>query len=109
MTLLSVSACSTQPITNENPASSAYFDVSRLNNVEGDYAPRQVYDPLESFNRSIYGFNYRVDKYVLLPVVSAYEAITPKFVRAGVHNFFNNIREISTLYNSVFQLNFKKS
>ena len=40
-----------------------------------------VYDPFESWNRHVYHFNYRLDEWVLLPVVNGYRYITPRFVR----------------------------
>ena len=66
-------------------------------------------DPWETFNRRMYRFNYNFDKYVFLPVVSGYEFITPSFVQTGVSNFFDNVYEIRTLYNSLFQLKMKKA
>ena len=69
----------------------------------------QIEDPCKGFNRSMYRFNYHVDKYVLLPVVSGYEYVTPVFVQNGVSNFFGNIGEIRTLYNSLLQLKGGKS
>lgn len=42
-----------------------------------------MYDPLESINRRIYHFNYRLDQWVLLPLVNGYQYVTPKFVRTG--------------------------
>jgi phospholipid-binding lipoprotein MlaA len=64
----------------------------------------QVYDPLESWNRRVYHFNYRFDQWVFLPVVDGYRYVTPNLVQTGVHNFFNNLGEIPTLANSVLQL-----
>jgi len=61
-------------------------------------------DPWEGFNRRMYRFNYYFDKYVFLPVVSGYEFITPVVVQRGVSNFFGNIGEVRTFYNSVLQL-----
>ena len=61
-------------------------------------------DPMLSYNKSMYRFNYNFDQYVFLPVVNSYEYITPTPVQTGVSNFFNNIAEIRTLYNSLFQL-----
>jgi len=63
-----------------------------------------VSDPWEGFNRSMYKFNYYFDKHVFIPVVSGYEFITPTFTQTGVSNFFANIGEVGTLYNSLFQL-----
>ena len=66
-------------------------------------------DPWEGFNRSMYKFNYNFDKYVFLPVVDSYEYIMPTVAQTGVSNFFNNIGEIRTFYNSLLQAKGKKS
>ena len=68
-----------------------------------------VYDPLESINRRVYHFNYRLDQWVLLPLVSGYQYVTPRFVRTGVSNFFNNLGDVPNLFNSVLQLKVKRS
>lgn len=69
----------------------------------------EVYDPLESWNRRVYHFNYRFDEWVFLPVVHGYEFITPRFVRSGVSNFFGNLGDISNLFNSALQFKGKRS
>jgi phospholipid-binding lipoprotein MlaA len=74
---------------------------------EGVDYPVDVYDPLEGFNRGVYKFNAVFDKYVFLPVVNAYETVTPEFARTGVSNFFTNIGEIITFANEVLQLKFE--
>jgi len=66
-------------------------------------------DPWEGFNRSMYKFNYNFDKYVFLPVVNSYEYIAPVPVQTGVSNFFNNINEVRTFYNSLLQAKGEKS
>jgi phospholipid-binding lipoprotein MlaA len=63
-----------------------------------------VYDPLEPLNRAIYNFNAGFDRYVFLPVVRAYEFVTPDFVEDRVSDFFDNIQEIPTFANNVLQL-----
>ncbi|AMB87081.1 ABC transporter [Pseudomonas agarici] len=68
-----------------------------------------VYDPLESWNRRIYHFNYRFDEWVFLPLVDGYRYVTPTFLREGVSNFFSNLGDISNLLNSLFQLKGKRS
>ena len=78
----------------------AEFDDEKIAHVD---------DPWERFNRRMYTFNYTLDQYLFLPVVDAYEFVTPKFVQTGVSNFFKNIGEICTLYNSVLQLRGKKA
>ncbi|MGQ7956934.1 MlaA family lipoprotein [Pseudomonas sp. SP16.1] len=64
----------------------------------------QVYDPLESWNRRVYHFNYRFDQWLFLPLVRGYRAVTPDLVESGVHNFFGNLGEVPTLANSLLQL-----
>jgi len=66
-------------------------------------------DPWEGFNRSMYKFNYEADRFVLLPVVNGYETVIPRFARDGVSNFFANLREIRTFFNSILQANGRKS
>jgi len=63
-----------------------------------------VADPWEGFNRNMYRFNFYLDKYLFLPVVSGYEFVTPVFVQDRISNFYNNLAEIKTLTNSLFQL-----
>jgi phospholipid-binding lipoprotein MlaA len=63
-----------------------------------------VYDPLEPFNRAVYNFNAGFDRYVFLPIVRAYEFLTPDFVEHRVSDFLDNIGEIPTFANAVLQL-----
>ncbi|MHB8121243.1 MAG: MlaA family lipoprotein [Desulfuromonadaceae bacterium] len=64
----------------------------------------EVADPWETFNRTIYRFNYYFDKHLFLPVVSGYEFITPTFVQKRVSGIYNNLGEVRNFTNSVFQL-----
>lgn len=66
--------------------------------------PIAIYDPWSGFNRHMYRFNAWLDDVFLLPVVHGYRAVTPRFVRSGVANFFSNLGEINTFANSVLQL-----
>jgi len=63
-----------------------------------------VYDPLEPLNRAIYNFNAGFDRYIFLPIVRAYEFVTPVFVQDRISDFFDNIGEIPTFANNVLQL-----
>ncbi|WP_369960336.1 MlaA family lipoprotein [Pseudomonas benzenivorans] len=63
-----------------------------------------VYDPLESWNRRVYHFNYRFDEWVFLPLVDGYRYVTPDLVETGVSNFFGNLGEVPSLFNSLLQL-----
>lgn len=61
-------------------------------------------DPLEPFNRGVSEFNEAVDGAVLKPVATAYRDVTPDVVRAGVSNFFGNLRDVWSAVNAVMQL-----
>lgn len=62
-----------------------------------------VNDPWESYNRSIYSFNKKADKYVLRPIAVAYDTVTPEPVQQGVRNFFSNWKSPTTLINELLQ------
>ena len=60
-------------------------------------------DPLESFNRTIFGFNEAVDKAVIKPVATGYRAVTPNWFRKGVGNFINNLEDMWSAVNNGLQ------
>jgi phospholipid-binding lipoprotein MlaA len=62
-----------------------------------------VYDPLESWNRRVYHFNYRFDEWLFLPLVDGYRYVTPDLLETGISNFFSNLGEVPTLANSLLQ------
>lgn len=62
-------------------------------------------DPYEKFNRKIYKFNDVVDKAIYRPVAKGYEAITPNFMRRGIHNVLANVYQVPVTINDVLQLN----
>ncbi|MGI9135383.1 MAG: MlaA family lipoprotein, partial [Rhodoferax sp.] len=52
------------------------------------------HDPLESWNRGVFGFNDALDRTLVKPVASAYRDVTPDWMRKGVGNFFNNLEDL---------------
>jgi phospholipid-binding lipoprotein MlaA len=70
----------------------------------GDVFALEIYDPIERWNRGVYAFNAGFDRAVFLPIVSAYEFVTPEFVRNRIRDFFSNLTEIPTFANAVLQL-----
>jgi phospholipid-binding lipoprotein MlaA len=110
--LMLLGGCSTKPV-QEGPDVPAIYAVSDVVSPQAgpdqDYDDERfilddVYDPWEGFNRAMYTFNARFDRYVFLPAVRGYEWVTPQPVQNGVTNFFSNIREITTFINEVLQL-----
>lgn len=61
-------------------------------------------DPLESFNRSMFGFNDVVDRAVIKPVATVYRDATPRWIRQGVANFFGNLSDVWSAVNNGLQL-----
>jgi phospholipid-binding lipoprotein MlaA len=99
---LLVTGCSTVPVQVGDTLEEPVFSAERIVREDTDYV-ETFPDPWEGFNRTMYRFNYRFDKYVFLPAVGAYQAVMPDFAEKGVHNFFTNFRQISTLINSILQ------
>ena len=67
--------------------------------------PLRIYDPWEGWNRGVYRFNAWFDRYVFLPAVRGYTAVTPVFVQHRVTDFFDNLGEFRNIGNSALQLN----
>jgi phospholipid-binding lipoprotein MlaA len=60
-------------------------------------------DPLEPFNRAMFGLNENVDKAVLKPVAQGYRSVVPSMVRTGVTNFFSNLEDLWISANNLVQ------
>lgn len=60
-------------------------------------------DPLEGFNRAIYTFNDKFDRYLLKPVAKGYRFIVPDIARRGVSNFFSNLGDPANMLNNLLQ------
>ena len=109
---LLVTGCSTAPkiVPEGAEVVPPAFSAERVLGAPEDAAGRiEISDPWEGFNRTMYRFNYRFDRYVFLPAVSAYQFVAPDPVEQGIHNFFRNIQDITTLLNSILQLNLEKT
>lgn len=60
-------------------------------------------DPLEGYNRAMYGINEGFDELVMKPVSGAYRDLAPDPVRMWVRNFFANISDLFIGANSLLQ------
>ena len=96
-------ACSSTPAPETRMAyPEPVFSAERIVPADAPYA-QAIYDPWEPMNKRIYNFNYHFDQWVFLPVVRGWKAVVPQFMRTGVHNFFENFRDIRTMANSLLQ------
>ncbi len=60
-------------------------------------------DPLQGFNRAMWGVNQGVDKVVLRPVSGAYRAVTPRPARRGLTRLLANLAEPWSFINNMLQ------
>ena len=60
-------------------------------------------DPLEDVNRATYEFNEVFDDNIFEPISRGYKKFIPDFVKERVSNFFDNLRDVSTLGNQILQ------
>ena len=73
------------------------------------WAERNPQDPYEGYNRFMFKVNDTADRYVLAPVARGYRYVTPKPVRTGVGNFFNNLRDVVSFGSNVLRLDAKRA
>ena len=60
-------------------------------------------DPLQPLNRVGYSINDTLDETLLKPIAMTYEEHTPKLVRTGITNFFDNLNYLNVILNSFLQ------
>lgn len=60
-------------------------------------------DPLERYNRAMFGFNDGLDKAIIKPVATGYKTVMPEIARTGVTNFFANLGDIWIGVNNILQ------
>ena len=60
-------------------------------------------DPLEGFNRGVWGFNRGVDTVVLKPASTVYRTVTPKPARRGLSRLLANLAEPFSAINNLLQ------
>ncbi|MCG9575509.1 VacJ family lipoprotein [Vibrio tubiashii] len=77
---------------------------------ESAFSEPEVYDPMESFNRSMWAINYEyLDPYFVRPVSLAYVNYVPSPIRTGISNFLGNLDEPSSMVNNLIMGNGEKA
>jgi phospholipid-binding lipoprotein MlaA len=66
-------------------------------------------DPLEGFNRAVFGFNETLDRYVLEPVSKGYVRITPEPIQTMIFNFVENLFYLNVVLNDLLQGKFRQA
>ncbi len=95
-----LTSCATTPDESDSePAKRTIEEVME----PGEELATTVYDPWEGYNRWMYNFNAKFDRYLFLPVVSGYKTVLPQFARDGIFNVFRNLGEFRNIANSLLQ------
>ena len=77
---------------------------------ESAFSEPEVYDPMESFNRSMWAINYEyLDPYFVRPVSLAYVNYVPSPIRTGISNFLGNLDEPASMVNNLIMGNGEKA
>jgi len=87
--LLMLGACATAP---QDPELRAEFEAEN--------------DPIEPFNRAVFGFNEVVDGVLIKPAALIYRGVVPEPARNGVRNVLDNLRSPIVLANDLLQGDF---
>lgn len=68
------------------------LDATATDQLDDYGTTAEISDPLEPLNRATFAFNDGLYNFVFRPVSKGYVAITPKPVRQGLDNFFDNVK-----------------
>jgi phospholipid-binding lipoprotein MlaA len=105
--LLCLSGCA---VSGKDPATKPVRPVSSAVGDEFANVPVQkVNDPLEGFNRTMFGLNDELYTHALRPLAHGYVIVVPRPVRTGISNFFDNVQFPVRFINSVLQGKLKRS
>lgn len=63
-----------------------------------------VPDPLERFNRGVFGLNLRLDRWVFTPLTDAYAFVVPAAARRAVRRALTNLDSPAVFVNDVLQI-----
>ena len=70
---------------------------------------KKIFDPLEGYNRMMTNVNDKIYVYAFNPLSKGYAFVTPKPLRVGVSNAFDNLKFPIRFVNNILQLKFDHS
>jgi phospholipid-binding lipoprotein MlaA len=99
------------PSVDVNSPGEPGFDVLEFDILEEDFSNRNlmISDPIEPWNRLMFGANDRLYFWVLKPAAQGYKAIVPEPGRVGIRNFFRNLSTPVRLTNCLLQGKFQSA
>ena len=66
-------------------------------------------DPYQQINQNIFSFNQSLDEYIARPVAKMYVAVMPDFAERGIANMFDNLNEVTNIFNDLLQGKFTQA
>lgn len=78
-------------------------EVDQEDTEEGGQVFAEYKDPLAPLNKFVFGFNKVTDILIVKPLSITYKTVVPSFLRTGVHNVLNNLKEPLNFFNAVLQ------
>ncbi len=60
-------------------------------------------DPYKNINQKVFSFNQSLDDNIARPIAQLYTKVTPDFIERGVANMFDNLDEITNVFNDLLQ------
>lgn len=66
-------------------------------------------DPYEGYNRFMFSVNDKANRAVFRPIVNGYRFITPKPARTAIGNFFDNLRDITSIGSNILRADLEKA
>lgn len=69
----------------------------------------EISDPFEGWNRGVFWFNDKFDRYLLEPVADGYDYVMPDMAQRGVTNFFDNLIYPRYLVSDIVQFKFSQA
>lgn len=95
-------------LAEELRSEKSFAVVEDVNDKNGEDS-NAIWDPIEGFNRAIFWFNGKIDRYFLKPIATVYDATVPDVLQVSVKNFFSNLRFPVNLLSHLAQLKFEKA
>lgn len=86
-----------------NQYAKAMIAVSLVGLAQPTFAERNPNDPYEKYNRAMYQFNDKADRYVFQPIARTYKKVTPQPVRTAASNFTNNLRDVVSFGSNILR------
>lgn len=99
--LLCLSGCAATG--QHSPAQPARTTAAPVGDDFANVPVQKVNDPLLPYNRTIFGFNDKLNNYAIRPFAHGYAMVVPLRVRTGITNFFDNLQFPVRFVNSVLQ------